>query len=175
MTRSCWRKHCIGLPIVIVSNSIAPHVERLLVLVPDPEPEPAPSPAPSDAPAPAPAPMPEPTPTAGVQIQSTVSSLCVDLPDGDTSDGALLWQWDCYGGATQQWSFQDGQLVYLPDPSKCMDLFGGDTTNGNRLGLWDCYGGDSQLWGFDSEWGTIYLASSIASDATKCVQIGGEN
>jgi hypothetical protein len=86
----------------------------------------------------------------------------------------LLWTWDCYGGDTQQWAFQDGQLVYLPDPSKCVDLLGGDSTNGNKLGIWDCYQGDSQLWGFDAELGTIYLASSTALDATKCAQIGGE-
>jgi hypothetical protein len=143
---------------------------------------PAPTPVPSPTPDPTPvgntttlAPDTTPVPSAGVQIQSTVSSLCIDLPGGDTSNGALLWTWDCYGGDTQQWSFQDGQLVYLPDTSKCMDLLGGDTTNGNRLGLWDCYQGDSQLWGFDEQWGTIYLASSTASDATKCAQIGGEN
>merc|ERR1719502_228524 len=114
---------------------------------------------------------------AGVSIQSTVSSLCVDLPGGDTTNGALLWMWDCYGGANQQWTFQNGQLVYLPEPSKCVDLLGGNSTNGNRLGLWDCLDGqESQQWGWDSEWGTIYLSSSsTASDATKCAQIGGEN
>lgn len=131
--------------------------------------EPGPSPAPE--PSPPPAPTPEPV---SVQIQSTVSGLCVDLPGGNASDGALLWTWDCYGGDSQQWAFQDGQLVYLPDPSKCVDLLGGNTTNGNRLGLWSCGGYDSQKWGFDSQWGTIYLASSASSDATKCVQ-GGEN
>lgn len=123
---------------------------------------------------PAPSPGPAPSPSAW-QIQSTLSSLCVDLPGGDTSNGALLWTWDCYGGETQQWSFQDGQIVYLPDTSKCVDLLGGDTTNGNTLGLWDCYQGDSQLWGFDPDFGTIYLASSKATDATKCAQIGGKN
>lgn len=136
---------------------------------------PAGCPDPSPAPDPTPAPDTTAAPLAGVQIQSTVSSLCVDLPGGDASNGALLWTWDCYGGDTQQWAFQDGQLVYLPDPSKCVDLLGGDTTNGNRLGIWDCGQGDSQMWGFDSEWGTIYLASSVGSDATKCAQIGGEN
>jgi hypothetical protein len=110
-----------------------------------------------------------------VQIQSRASELCIDLPGGNTSNGALLWTWECYGGETQKWAFQEGQLVYQPEPTKCVDLLGGDSTNGNRLGIWDCYKGDSQLWGFDPEYGTIYLASSAASDATKCVQIGGGN
>jgi hypothetical protein len=155
---------------------------------PGPSPDPAPTPAPAPEPvwntttlAPTPpnttlAPDTTPMPSAGVQIQwAREVNLCMDLPGGDTSNGALLWMWDCYGGDTQMWSFQDGQLVYSPDPSKCVDLLGGDTTNGNRLGIWDCYQGDSQLWGFDSDWGTIYLASSTASDATKCATVGGEH
>jgi len=100
--------------------------------------------------------------------------MCVDLPGGDTSNGALLWMWECYGGDAQKWSFVDGQLVYLPEPDKCLDVLGGDTTDGNQLGLWDCYGGESQKWGFDDDMGRFYLASST-NDATKCVQIGGEN
>merc|ERR1719446_1735835 len=83
--------------------------------------------------------------------------------------------WECYGGATQQWSFQNGQLVYASNTSKCVDLLGGDTTNGNHLGIWDCYEGDSQQWDYDPDYGTIYLASSKASDATKCVQIAGHS
>lgn len=140
---------------------------------PDPTSEPGPEPAPD--PTPEPGTDPTPAPMAGVQIKSNASSLCVDLPGGETTIGALLWTWDCYGGDTQQWAFQDGQWVYLPDPSKCVDMIGGDSTTGNQLGLCDCNGGNSQMWGFDEEWGTIYLASSAASDASKCVQIGGEN
>lgn len=113
-------------------------------------------------------------PAAGTPIQSLLTLLCVDLPGGNTFNGALLWMWDCSGGESQQWSLQDNQLVYLPDSTKCVDLLGGDNTNGNQLGLWDCHGGDSQQWGFDSDMGTIYLASS-ARDATKCIQTYGEN
>jgi len=112
-------------------------------------------------------PAPGPSPAPWASLQSTASGLCLDLPDGDTTNGNLLWVWDCYGGEPQQWAFQDNQLVYLPDTSKCVDLIGGDTTNGNRLAIWDCYGGESQQWGFDSDYGTMYLASS-GHDASKC-------
>jgi len=98
----------------------------------------------------------------------------MDLPGGDTTNGALLWMWDCYGGETQQWSFQNDKLVYEVDTTKCVDLLG-DFTNGNQLGLWDCLDGQaSQQWGFDQEAGTIYLASS-EHDASKCIRIAGEN
>lgn len=145
---------------------------------PDPTPAPAPTPGPAPAPAPAPSPAPDPTPppapspATGYQIQSLESHLCMDLKDGDTSNGAHLWTVECTGGENQQWSFHNGQLVYMPDTSKCVDLLGGYTKNGNKLGLWDCLGNDSQQWGFDPEQGTIYLASSAASDATKCMMIG---
>jgi len=82
--------------------------------------------------------------------------------------------WECYDGTFQNWAFEDGQLKYLQDKTKCVDLLGGQTDNGNKLGIWDCYPGPSQQWGYDPDWGTIYLASSTTSDATKCVQIGGE-
>lgn len=85
---------------------------------------------------------PSPAPATGVSIQSTASGFCLDLPGGDTQNGNILWMWECYGGDTQQWSFQDNQLVYLPDTTKCLDLLGGDATNSNHLGIWDCYGGD---------------------------------
>lgn len=117
---------------------------------------------------------PEPPPSDGVKIQSKVSSLCVDLPGGDATNGKTLWMWDCNGDMFQNWIFEDGQLKYLRDKTKCVDLLGGQTENGNKLGIWDCYPGNSQQWGYDPDWGTIYLASSTDADATKCVQIGGE-
>merc|ERR1712070_757177 len=73
---------------------------------PDPTPEPGPDPTPEPGPDPTPAPGPDPV-LDGVQIQSNVTSLCVDLPGGDTSNGAMLWTWDCSGDEAQQWSFQD--------------------------------------------------------------------
>lgn len=117
-----------------------------------------------------------PSPGAFSRIRSSVGKLpqlCVDLPGGDTSNGAVLWVWAADpGGATQQWSFEDGQLKYAADTSKCVDMLGGDSSNGNLIGLWDCYDGDNQQWGYDPDMHTIYLASSTASDATKCLQLG---
>jgi len=138
---------------------------------PGPDPTPDPAPGPTTDPTPEPGPGPTRAPLVGVVIRhNRFASLCVDLPGGDTSNGALLWTWDCSAGDTQQWAFQDGQWVYLPEPSKCVDMLGGDSTNGRQLGLWDCNQGSSQMWGVDEEAGTIYLASS--TDATKCIRIG---
>ena len=91
-------------------------------------------------------------PVAGTQIQSASYQKCVDLPGGDTTNGALLQMWECIDGSdTQQWTFQNNMLVYALDPTKCVDLLGGDATNGNLLGLWDCWNSESQQWGFDWE------------------------
>lgn len=112
--------------------------------------------------------------SGGSSIRS-IEGLCVDLPAGDTSNGNLLWMWECNGADSQQWDFQNGQLVYLADPSKCVDLLGDDSSDGNQVSIWDCNGGDSQQWGYDVHGGTIYLSNS-ASDATKCLDnYGSQN
>jgi len=116
---------------------------------------------------------PAPAPAPAWSVQSSSTGLCLDLRTGDTTNGNVVWMWECNGGEPQQWSFQDNQLVFLPDTNKCVDLLGGDTTNGNQLGIWDCNGGDSQQWGFDWDYGTFYLASS-GHDATKCVYSLGQ-
>jgi len=166
-----WQVSCVSSDEPVPDPTPEPPVpEPSSTPEPGPDPTPDPGPGPTTDPTPEPGPDPTPAPLVGVQIQHKGTSLCVDLPGGDTSNGALLWTWDCYGGDTQQWAFQDGQWVYLPEPSKCVDMLGGDSTKGKQLGLWDCNQGSSQMWGVDEEAGTIYLASS--TDATKCVAIG---
>jgi len=112
------------------------------------------------------------TRTAGTPVQSKLSGLCLDLPGGNASNGALLGMWECSNGETQHWAFRDDQLMYGPDTTKCVDLISG-TTNGNQLGLWDCNGGHSQQWRFDSDAGTVYFKSFDGT--SKCFQIHEKN
>ena len=103
-------------------------------------------------------------PSFGAQIESYTIGLSMDIPGGDTSNCALLQMLDCIGGEIQQWFFQAGQLVYLPDWMKCVDLLGGFS---QLVIEEDCYGGVSQQWGYNNEMnhpdracGAIRLASS---------------
>jgi len=108
-------------------------------------------------------------------VQSFGSQLCIDIPGGDTSSGALLWTWDCTGSYNQLWSAMsyDNRWVSPLDSKKCMDLLGGDTTNGNLIGLWDCNGGASQKWVFDLGKSTIKFKGDGSN--SKCVALGGWN
>lgn len=98
-------------------------------------------------------------------------SQCMDLPGGDTSNGGVLWTWDCYGGDNQHWFFQDGQLKYAANTSKCVDLLGGDDHNGNLVGLWDCNNGHNQQWEYDSNTRSIYRGIGVRQ---KCLQLGSD-
>lgn len=99
-------------------------------------------------------------------IRSQVdATLCMDLPGGDASDGAVLWMWDCYGGSTQQWYRRGGNIVSTANGVlKCVDLLGG----GDMLGLWECNGSETQQWAFDMDQGQF----SYGGDPSKCVRSG---
>merc|ERR1712185_500675 len=104
-------------------------------------------------PSPAPAPR-----ESGDEIRPGVdSSLCLDLPGGDTSNGAQLWLWDCSGLQNQGWNWYDGAIHFGGDDSKCVDVPAGDFSNGNLLELWDCNGSPGQTFGWDEEMQAISL------------------
>lgn len=73
------------------------------------------------------------------------SSLCLDVVEQSTANGAGVQVWSCSGNANQQWTFDGTHLrVY---GSKCLDVTNGDTANGAKLQIWDCATGDAnQTW-----------------------------
>lgn len=123
---------------------------------------------PPPAPPPPPSPPPPAPPSPGGTILARVSNRCLDLPGGDTSNGNQLWVWDCSGGNTQHWVFQNWAIRYGGNTNKCVDISGGKIGSGTVLQLWDCNGQDSQKWGYDGNLGTIYAGSSLA-DASQCM------
>jgi len=99
------------------------------------------------------------------------TGLCLDLPSDSDRDsawnGAPLQLWECNGGESQRWVFDNGQLRFGADETKCIDA--GDMSNGNQLFLWDCNGAKQQTWNFDSDAGKLYLA-----DTATCVDLYGD-
>jgi hypothetical protein len=86
---------------------------------------------------------------------------CMDLTNGDVTNGTKIQLWDCNGGQSggrnqpgpnQHWlKFgPPGGAVYSVRPalntSKCLDLPGLQTANGTPLQIWDCNGGPNQQW-----------------------------
>ncbi len=45
-----------------------------------------------------------PPPAPPGTVQSLASGKCLDLPGGQTGDGTPVIQYDCHGGANQQWT-----------------------------------------------------------------------
>ena len=69
---------------------------------------------------------------------------CLDIPNGDTSNGAKIHIWHCDGSPEQQWRYVKGQLV--GKDGKCLDLPGGSTRDGTPIQLWPCDGSEEQTW-----------------------------
>jgi hypothetical protein len=113
-------------------------------------------------PIPDPTPSPAPSPDPGYYYQtitpSSNTNLCLDVPGGDASNGNQLWLWECNGGESQRFRFDNWQIRYAPDESKCIDA--GDMSDGTQLYLWDCNGEPQQTWGFNTDASTAYLADT---------------
>ncbi|NEA53154.1 ricin-type beta-trefoil lectin domain protein [Streptomyces sp. SID13666] len=80
---------------------------------------------------------------AGGYFVNVDSGKCLDAV-WSHSNGTSVTQWDCYGGATQQWSW-NGQEIVNTDSGKCLDAVWSHS-NGTAVTQWDCYGGATQLW-----------------------------
>ncbi|HEY2516358.1 MAG TPA: ricin-type beta-trefoil lectin domain protein [Polyangiaceae bacterium] len=97
---------------------------------------------------------------------------CLDLPNGNTTNGTKLQIWSCDGdGVNQTWYMDPGGAIHFgADASKCLDLPNGSQVNNARLQIWDCDNGSSQ----DQQWaygasGTLQkITSGVAG---KCVEL----
>ncbi|WP_026922253.1 RICIN domain-containing protein [Glycomyces arizonensis] len=101
------------------------------------------------------------------------SGKCVDVVSGSTADGAEIIQYDCHGGANQQWRIQDAGGGYYQIVSqasgKCLDIDGASTANNARAIQWPCNGGTNQQWELrDSGNGYVEL---VARHSGKCLDV----
>jgi hypothetical protein len=78
------------------------------------------------------------------------SGRCLDVPNGNTTNGTQPIIWDCNGGANQRWTFT-GQSIQSLD--KCLDA-PINATAGAKAQLWDCNGGTNQQWTLNAD-GTV--------------------
>ena len=69
---------------------------------------------------------------------------CLDVPDGDTTDGTPVQIFHCHGSFNQQWNIVNGQIIGIG--GKCLDVAGGSTADGTPVQLFTCHGGRNQRW-----------------------------
>jgi hypothetical protein len=106
-----------------------------------------------------------------IKLSNEEVTKCIDLPNGDTTNGNKVEVWDCNGSDNQNWEVHDGTIRLKKNPKKCLDLPGGAQSNGNKLQIWDCNGqAGSQNWMYDESAQRLYLANS-----KKCIDLEGGN
>ncbi|GID90679.1 ricin-type beta-trefoil lectin domain protein [Amorphoplanes digitatis] len=102
------------------------------------------------------------TPASGALVGAG-SGRCLDVPNGNTTNGTQPVIWDCNGATNQRWTVSGQTLRAL---GKCLD----SPTNaaaGVKVQLWDCSGGANQRWNLNAN-GTI---SNVASGL--CLDVRG--
>src|ERR1700761_5444402 len=82
------------------------------------------------------------TTPAGPVHPAASSSLCLDVVNQSTANGAGVQVWSCSGNANQQWTY-DGAHLTVYGGSKCLDVTNGNTANGTKLQIWDCVSGNA--------------------------------
>lgn len=78
------------------------------------------------------------------------SGKCFDVSSWGTGNGESINQWDCHGGANQQWYFRRADDRHLQiisvHSNKCIDVPCASFDDLTHVHQWDCHGGDHQLW-----------------------------
>jgi hypothetical protein len=84
---------------------------------------------------------------AKAQLVMAHSGKCLDVYGWQTHNLARVIQWDCHGGANQQWDYDHkGRLHPRNAPSKCLDVMGAGTHNDAAVIIYDCHDGNNQKW-----------------------------
>lgn len=102
-----------------------------------------------------------------VSLHSHLSGRCVDVPDGDFSDGKQLWVWDCNDGPAQKWRFASDGTVRIG--GKCLDVAGADYDDGTPIQIAWCNGNAAQQFTLN---GSHDLVNTVVG---KCVDIKDNN
>ncbi|WIM92832.1 lectin [Actinoplanes oblitus] len=102
--------------------------------------------------------------TGTFALRGSQSGRCLDVPNGNQTNGTPLAIWDCNGGGNQQWTATAaGEL--RTSGGKCLDVTGAATADGTRVEVWDCNGQANQRWQLQSN-GTV-----TAAGAGKCLDV----
>lgn len=96
-------------------------------------------------------------------VVSNWNNKCIDVPNGNFSDGVLVQMWGCNGTAAQRWTFVNGTLQ--TSNNKCLDIAWGSTANGAAVQIVGCSGNPAQQF-------VLSAAGDLVNpQANKCVDI----
>jgi len=99
-------------------------------------------------------------------LVSRMNGKCIDVPNGNFSDGVQVRMWGCNGSNAQLFTWSGERLTI---GGKCLDVSGASTANGTRIQLVSCNGNRAQDF-------VLSAAGDLVSYlANKCVDIEGFN
>ncbi|GIF17011.1 ricin-type beta-trefoil lectin domain protein [Actinoplanes teichomyceticus] len=103
------------------------------------------------------------TGSSGSAIVSNWNNRCLDVPDGNFSDGVPVQMWTCNGSAAQRWNAVNGALQ--TGNNKCLDVPWGSTASGVIIQIANCSGNPAQQW-------VLSAAGDLVNpQANKCLDI----
>jgi streptogrisin C len=104
--------------------------------------------------------------SGGVSFVSRMNGKCIDVPNGNFSDGVQLQMWTCNNSPAQKFTWDGARLKI---GGKCMDVSNASTADGTRIQIVSCNGNRAQDF-------TLSPAGDLVSYlANKCVDIEGFN
>jgi len=113
--------------------------------------------------------------TEFVRVRAVHSDKCVDVQKSSTSDGAVVHQWWCWGGANQDFEFVpaggDSYRIVARHSGKCLDVTGASTSNGAKVQQWPCTGAANQRWTVTPVTSDAYQIRAVHSG--KCLDVTG--
>ncbi|MEU5810200.1 RICIN domain-containing protein [Streptomyces sp. NPDC047718] len=111
---------------------------------------------------------------AFMPLRAKHSGKCLEVADWSTSNGAVVRQWDCSGGANQQWTWGPNKSWVNKHSGKCLEIGDWSTSYGAQARQWDCSGGNNQGWEIPSADGgyAMYLQNRHSG---LVLEIGGNN
>ncbi|MBA3440306.1 MAG: RICIN domain-containing protein, partial [Pyrinomonadaceae bacterium] len=116
-----------------------------------------------------------PPPTGYFEIVARHSNKCLDVSGGSTANGSVIIQWDCHGGANQQWqrvAVGGGyERLVAPHSGKVLDVSASSTANGARVHQQEFVGGANQQWLLESLGGGYYKI--LARHSGKALDVSG--
>jgi streptogrisin C len=99
----------------------------------------------------------------GGAVISNWNNKCLDVPNGNFSDGVLVQMWNCNNSAAQKWESVGGAL--RTGNNKCLDIPWGSTANGAVLQIVTCSGNPAQQW-------VLSAAGDLVNpQANKCIDV----
>ncbi|KUL32392.1 ricin-type beta-trefoil lectin domain protein [Actinoplanes awajinensis] len=99
----------------------------------------------------------------GGAILSNWNNKCLDVPNGNFSDGIPVQMWGCNNSAAQKWEATGGAL--RTGNNKCLDIPWGSTASGVIIQIATCSGNPAQQW-------VLSAAGDLVNpQANKCLDI----